>query len=366
MHLLGKSGKKDSIMNISTWLKTGALALSVSLLAACGGSDSPVVGGSLPSATPTVNFNNAAWASPAVFVPPSASNKTFALSCTKFTELNTVSYEGVNVVITTLNTRDQLYTATLKISTNGDTVVSAATSTTGTISALQSIALVDANEYSWNVNGTIQTPTYSLSVRQNSSKSLNIYISGESYVLSLPTETTYGGDFDSTMWYECTMTDPLALQINADAARAAKNLGAEAGITTFDDDDTTGRIEGGQAFWLSGRGSEEFNYIRFNLGSGELASSAFSTGTYSPFSLSLPSSNAEYGIYGESVIRNNSLFDNLEAKTVCLDYEAEIKRFSISATAYGNKFRPNGSGRVMVASGFETPQGRLSACDSRR
>lgn len=326
-------------------IKVTFVVFLTAMLAACGGG-----GTSIPAV---------AWASPAVFVPPGTADKIFALSCTKVTTVNTVTYVESQVIITTETTRDQLYTTTLKISANGDTVVSAATSATGTISVLQSIALADANEYSWNVNGTIQTPTYSMSVRQsgsNPSKSLNIYISGESYVLSLPTETTYGGDYDATTQYECTMTDPLALQINVDAARAAKNLGAEAGVTTFDDDDTTGRIEGGQVFWLNKSGSEEFSYLRFNLGSGDLASSASSTGTYSPISLSLPASNSEYGVYGESLIKNDSFFGFKDAKSICLGKESQTSGFYLSATAYGNKFRPSSDRRLMMPRGLETPR----------
>jgi hypothetical protein len=93
-------------------------------------------------------------------------------------------------------------------------------------------------------------------------------------------------------------------------------------------------------------------------------------GTYSPISLSLPSTNAESGSYGESLNRNSgSFYNNKETKTICLAYNNEMlgKGFEMSATAYGNMFYPDGGRRNMMALGStETPQGiRLASCGNQ-
>jgi hypothetical protein len=311
-----------------------------SLLAACGGGG----GGGGGSA----DSSGVAWASPAVFVTPGAADKTFGLDCSRTTYTYTYSTNSAT------QTQESLYTATLKISANGDTVVSAATSTTGTISVLQSIALAAAGNYGWNANGTVQTPTYSLYVNQSGrgeSKNFNIYASGERYVLNgLPSEYSYPQGYYVHKYYDCTMTDPLVLQAIPDAARAAKNLGTQAGVTTYDNYYAPGRIEGGSAFWQSDNESQvsnPYDFMRFNLSTGELASSTSTTGTYSAISLSLPSSTTTSGAYGESFERANSFFEYKDAKTICLakstyDPVADAgSNLEINATAYGQKLLPS-------------------------
>jgi hypothetical protein len=149
----------------------------------------------------------------------------------------------------------------------------------------------------------------------------------------------------------------LSLQLNADKARAAKNLGTEAGVTTFDAYDADGKIEGGNAFWTNLDSSPSYRALRFNLGTGDLSSSTTTTGTYSAVSLALPSTSNEYGAYGESLSRNNGFFAYKDAKTICLSYNNYSLEtgFATSATAYGNKFMPSSGGRSMFG-GLEAPQ----------
>lgn len=347
---------------------SSAIAVSLaSLLAACGGGGGGgAAGGGSAAEAPSV-----AWASPAVFVTPGAADKTFALNCTK------VTYTYVSTVGGS-PAREPMYTATLKISANGDTVVSAATSTTGTISVLQSIALADAGSYSWDVSGTVQTPTYSLSVYQSGrdrSKSLNVYASGDGYVLSgLPNETVYSSNGYVNKYYDCKMTDPLALQVNADAARAAKNLGAGAGVTTYDNYEALGRIEGGFAFWQSRNTTEAssaYDFMRFDLNTGSLASSTSTAGAYSAISLSLPSAANTQGSYGESFQRGESYYDYKDAKSICLskssyDSGSNIETgYEINATAYGQKLLPYS--RIYSDDGFvnEGLKGMMEGCGGR-
>lgn len=328
--------KKSSILS-------AAIAVSLaSLLAACGGGG----GGTSSDGAPAPEAPSVAWASPAVFVTPGAASKTFGLDCTRVTNTYIYNQGGSDV-------REPMYTATLKISANGDMTVSAATSTTGTIAVLQSIALADAGNYSWNVSGTIETPTYRLNVNQpgrDSSKSLSVYASGDRYVVNgLPSEFMSQPTGYVQKYYDCSMTDPLALQVNADAARAAKNLGAAAGVTTYDDFDAPGRIEGGYAYWETENQTESsspYDFMRFDLKTGSLASSMSTTDTYSAISLSLPSGINAQGSYGESFQRASSNFEFKDAKTICLskssqDPEMAIETgYSINAIAYGQKLSP--------------------------
>ena len=138
------------------------------------------------------------------------------------------------------------------------------------------------------------------------------------------------------------MIDPLALQVNVDAARAAKNLGSAAGVDTFDNYEVPGRIEGGKAFWADSGAMPQFRNLRFDLATGQLASSASTTGTYSPLSLSLPTGETAFGSYGESLNRNSSDFLYKDAKGICLsksDSDTETS-YSVNAFAYGNRFYP--------------------------
>ena len=138
-----------------------ATALSLAgLLAACGGGgNSATPTGSAPGAAPAPELPAVAWASPAVFVSPGASNKSFAMeNCTRNTSVNAYnngqySYQGSTV---------DLYTATLVITSNGDISMSAATTQTGTISTLWNIVFANIQNSAWSVSGTTQTPSYTI------------------------------------------------------------------------------------------------------------------------------------------------------------------------------------------------------------
>lgn len=320
-------------MKTYSLLKAAFAAAVVSLLAACGGGD---------DAAPDV-----AWASPAVFA--GAASKSYALAGCERSIYDDDEGEYIEEDV-------PLYNAKLVIAANGDVSIQAATTTTGTVTTVWTMAYADAQNASWSASGTTQTPSYYLSMYQsgrNSYKSFYAYSNVEGGYISFDSDD-YDTDIETDV--DCNMTDKLALQINADQARAAKNLGSAAGVTTFDDYNAEGRIEGGNAFWYNYSGSPQYNNMRFNLGTGELASSSSTTGTYSPISLALPSTNMEYGIYGESLTRNNSFFDYKDAKSVCLGKEFEMSGFELVVTAYGNKFMPGGGG-FMMPRGLEAPQG---------
>ena len=329
-------------MTSKTWLKTASAALLAAMLAACGG------GGTTSTPLPDV-----AWASPAVFVTPGAANKSFELTmCERDIE------EGED------DDEHPLYKASLQIASNGDVSVVASTTETATATAVWSMAFADAQNTSWSVSGNTQTPTYSLNMYSGGGrsgyKSLNVYRAQISETEFAYHVRTYVSDNNANTYIEidCLLTGKLELQVNADQARAAKNLGTAAGVTTFDDYNIDGRIEGGNAFWQQSNyesPGDKYNFMRFNLGTGELSSSNANTGTYAAISLSLPSGTSSYGVYGETVSRNNSFFDYKEAKSICLGFESMEAGFSLSATAYGNKFYP--SSRFFGPRGLETPQG---------
>lgn len=315
-------------------LSRAAIAVSVAgLLAACGG------GGGAAADAPSVP-----WASPAAFVTSGAASKSFALvNCSKY------DFDAER--------RQDLYNATLQIASNGDISISAATTTTGTVSPIFSIAFADARYSKWSASGTTQTPSFALTMNQslrNGNTSFNIYDYGDEEGGASFSASRYDSSVSPRVYFNigCDMTTRLALQISPDQARAAKNLGAAAGVTTFDNYDAEGRIEGGNAFWFNSNASREYSNLRFNLGTGELSSSTSTTGTYSPVSLALPTSanGSINGSYGESLSRNESFFNYKEAKTICLGYNnAPLEKgFEVSATAYGNMFYASGGRRSMM------------------
>ena len=331
-------------MTSKTWLKTASAALLAAMLAACGG------GGTTSTPLPDV-----AWASPAVFVTPGAASKSFALTMCEGERIDDDEED-----------EHPLYKASLQIASNGDVSVVASTTETATATAVWSMAFADAQNTSWSVSGNTQTPTYSLNMYSGSGrsgyKSLNVYTEQISETEFAYNIRTYVRDNIANTSYRinCLLTGKLELQVNADQARAAKNLGTAAGVTTFDDYNIDGRIEGGNAFWqqndYESAPQDKYNFMRFNLGTGELSSSNANTGTYAAISLSLPSGTSSYGVYGETVSRNDSFFDYKEAKSICLGFESMEAGFGLSATAYGNKFYPSNS-RFFGPKGLETPQG---------
>ncbi len=335
-------------MKSHSLLKAASAALLVALLAACGG------GGDDAAPAPDV-----AWASPAAFA--GASNKSYVLEGCRLATYVNLSALSMNEVPLGQSEGpppgDLLYNAKLVIAANGDLSISAATTTTGTVSVLWSMPYASMTYSAWSVDGTVQTPSYSLSSYQQlpsmGGKSFNARSSlggGEIFA----EENSGLGSESTSSRLSCGLTQPLALQFNPTSARAAKNLGSAAGVTTYDNRQVDGRIEGANAFWFNDSASAQYSNVRFNLASGELSSSASATGTYSAISLALPSTNSEFGVYGETLERNNSYFDNVNAKSICLGRDAGSTGFQLYATAYGNKFMPS-SGRFFLA-GLEAPQ----------
>lgn len=339
-------------MKTMTWLKCASAALLAALLSACGG-------GGAPSSTP---LPEVPWASPAVFVTPGAASKSFALTgCTTGSlEIGMEQPQALD--------RQNLYNASLQIASNGDVSILASTTQTATATVMLTIAYADASAISWEAFGNTQAPAYGLAIAKFASE--NAQSGSVIYVAQVTPLGAYGLEASASGedTIECMLSEPLALQLNADQARAAKNLGTAAGVTTFDGRSAVGRIEGGNAFWESNTApspSDQYNFMRFNLTTGELASNSTGTGTFAPISLSLPSVTTTYGGYGESILRGNSYFGEKEAKGICLDYydQQANQGFSIDAYASGNIFSPRGvirskpTGLVEPAPMVDIPRG---------
>jgi hypothetical protein len=325
-------------MKSLTLFKAAFAACVVSLLAACGGNDAPPV-------------SNAAWASPAAFVPAGASSKSFNLSSCSMNE-------------------STLYNAALVISANGDASIQGSTTSTGAVTTLFSLAFAQATESSWKIEGTVEEPNIYVSVNQSTttiSKRLFFGFSSEEGGLDAYNNTAMQS-------ISCNGISTVTLQISPDATRAANNLGTAAAVTEFDDDSTDGNIAGGNAFWDngSGYGASNRSQIRFNLGTGALASATSTSATYTAISLALPTqASGDYGSYSEKLTRHLQEFDNKDAKTICLRYSSESQDFSsyLSATAYGNKFRPQASFSLMIgieSVGREAPQDISFGCNDYR
>jgi hypothetical protein len=153
---------------------------------------------------------------------------------------------------------------------------------------------------------------------------------------------------------QCESVEMPRVYANLGDARVAQNFGTAAGITDFESsgESVSGRIEGTMAFWDNnsqlGSSSAEYDFLRFNLTSGELAARSAEGSTYAPISLNLPQSNADgtvNGIYAEGTCRNGFVFGEALAKFIFLGFQdtATEKTLAIDAFAYGNKFAPNKS-----------------------
>ena len=236
------------------------------------------------------------------------------------------------------------------IASSGDISMKAATTEMGTISTLWNVGFTNLQNTAWSVSGTAQAPSYNVSGEVevgDNGQYFNIYSAQDKSNVELESRSFQTDSSTNTLTetfvnIQCYLIDPLALQVNVDAARAAKNLGSAAGVDTFDDNAVSGRIEGGKAFWIDSTAMSQFCNLRFDLATGELASSSSTIGTYSPLSLSLPTGEREFGSYSETLNRNDEFYSFKDAKGVCLnriDYNAETS-FSVNATAYGNRFYP--------------------------
>jgi hypothetical protein len=340
-------------MTSISWLKTASAGVLMALLAACGGG-----GGASSTPAPEVP-----WASPAVFVTPGQSSEKYSLqSCTKringYNENTSTSIPEVN---------QQLVSATLSISADGVASLSASVSPTGTVSTQWSLEFGDAQYSSWSVEGSAQTPSYYIDMSQSnrSYKYMNVYSNADEGSLEAY-ENSYSAGISTNTYYRCNLATPLALKVNADQARAAKNLGTAAGVTTFDNYYVDGRIESAKAFWSDNRAMADYSNLRFDLATGQLASSSSSSGTYTNVSLALPTAAGEYGAYSENIERNSSFYNRKDAKSICLSFESPSRAFDINATAYDNKFMPRRGDSFMMPTGMESPHGKGGGCNNDR
>ncbi len=308
------------------------------LIVACGGGGgdgSP----NLDTAAPEV-----AWASPAVFVTPGAASKSFALSGCK---------QSSYIIGIPGSTSVDLFNAKLTIASSGDVSVQAATSTLGPITALWSMTYANAQTVTWSVFGDLIDTGYSMRMDQISSSDravINLVSAPWFSVLNANRNTAAGGFSISC----ASVSDLLVLQVNINPARAAKNLGTAAGVTSFDSrylgEGNSGAINAGLATWSNASSPDAQRFLRFNLATGDLASSTASTGTFSPVSLALPATELEDGTYGETLTRGRTEFDSQDAKSACIRYDRRTpdsspdepsgNAFSFTVTAFGNKFAP--------------------------
>ncbi len=333
---------KEIQMKIFSLFKVAAGASVVAVLAACGGGDdSPAV----------------SWASPAAFVSPGASNTSFALSSCQRDVRNEENDESLET--------DTLYKASLLIASNGDVSLLASFTADGSPTVLWSLPFDQVGESAWTASGTTQTPSYSLQLMRSSPdviKSLAVYQGDGQYLRIYDEDKTE----QISISFDCDMADSLSLQIRPDSSRFAANFGTPAGVTTFDGTRAEGRIEAGSAFWSSIFGSAQYSNLRFNLSTGELASSTSTTGTYSLIGLDLPSANGTSGSYGETFIRNSQQLNGNDEKSICVIYTSdEDGYFSIEAQASGSQFAPNGGRSVMQPQGDVLPRKIARDCEKR-
>jgi hypothetical protein len=310
------------------YLKHLATSAVMMLIAACGGSEtaSPVI-----TAAP-------GWASPAVFVPKGQESVSLALE-------NCVYIEDFNLP------PQPLYQTSIRINSAGDISFVGSSSSTGTVKTFVDIKHVDASFSTWFVAGNASEPVYGLTVNQvgRINKIINFDGQNASYVRIYESNGLY--------LQNCQMIGTPTLQIGPSAARAAKYLGSESGVDTYDPYFIRdGRIEAGSAYFsLPDAGGGVFSglippaqsstHLRFNLSTGGLGvntSSSAITATYATIDLTLPATSATgYGTYSEQLCRKDVFYDFKEARTIRLYRSApDLSTQEITVAAYGNKFMP--------------------------
>jgi hypothetical protein len=348
MRLLNKSAKKDYIMNMFTWLKTSALALSMSLLAACGGSDSPSPAADGSTPLPLQSIKPADWGSPAVFVTPGQSSASFALTgC----DLASQNFEG------------PLNKAKLVISSSGDVSIMGTTSTAAdaTPQPVIEFKFSDMTLANWAVQGTVEDPTYSIHMRKRGAER-NGQDDGSRFRVNDPffeggegfgSGQVVAHDYAKPLYINlCQLVDPLALKTLVNEARVATHMAQGAKqvdtfFSQFEQEPLPNGVDGDVIYWAFPafeffESLPQFNY-RFNSATGVLLSSE-GTDTTAPMttvSFALPSStNTESGgYYGESVCRNTQFYEFKEAKTLAILKE-DSPIGALFATRYGEKLMP--------------------------
>jgi hypothetical protein len=337
-------------MNHVTSIKTGVACALMALLAACGGGgSSSVVGGSGvgDAAAPVVvapKFNNAAWSSPAVFVPAEQANVKLAL--------------GRCIV----GEDEAIERAQLVIASNGDIRITKTSDDGAESSTLFELPFADNKLTGWAASGTAQSPTFYIlglttDPEVNQLSKIFIATTGEGVITGGQERQVRliaaegNSDADNI---QCESVEMPVVYANLGNARVAQNFGTAAGVTDYDESEDTavGAVVGTMAFWENntqfGEWSPEYDNLRFDLTTGELAARGAEGSPYTPVSLNLPQANAEgttNGIYAEGTCRNSFIFGDALAKfiLVSLSDEPNNKYLTIDAFAYGNKFAPNKS-----------------------
>jgi hypothetical protein len=344
MLVLRKSGKKDFIMDMSTWLKAGVLALSVSLLAACGGGDAAAPGGG----TPNQPLPEVPWGSPAVFVTPGQTSASFALSGCYFEHESEGGESG------------SLYQTKLVISSEGDVSIAGTLSelSTATAATLLSMKFAEVTLSNWGVSGNTESPTYSLHMmklgRTPDGGEVELGVNYQDFENGGQDEGVFLYDNAQSKYiYGCSLDSPLALKTLINEARVAKHMAQ--GVAAVDDlfinyyspeSPPPSGIEGDVIFW-SYPAIEEFGELpqqnfRFNSQTGTLLTSigADTSATMSTISFALPSATSNNsGTYSESTCRNMQLYDFKEAKTLIVVGNDDFQS-ALIATRYGDKLMP--------------------------
>jgi hypothetical protein len=357
-------------MKLLNTLKLGLAAALVALLAACGGSESPAAAG----ADPAKPLPEVPWGSPAVFVTPGQTSASFALSGCALSVNDADDFYG------------PLYQAKLVITSGGDVSIMATTSSVANAvpETIINFKYAEVDLANWGVQGTVETPTYSIHMRkfgtvedafQTASRLGVNYLnfanggSGDGFggvgiVMAYNNANRYS--IDGTEGSDCKLDTPLALQTLINEARVAKHMakgvtevGSELmGISDpesgFEIEILPSSVEGDLISWAfaavdlgGGGGDESFldfpqaNY-RFNSASGVLSTST-GTDTSAPMttvSFALPSGATEQqGYYQESTCRNTEFYNFQEAKTLFVLKDEDVEGFVI-ATRVGDKLMP--------------------------
>jgi hypothetical protein len=337
-------------MKTLSWIRAAGALSVVALLAACGGGGDTALAPDAPPPQPV------AWGSPAAFVPQGAAQKSLALNDCRLS----VSDEG-----------DALYKASLKIAANGDVSIAASSDPETSPTVIWSASYEQAQGTSWLAGGTAQTPTFILGMQEKKDEMLYAllissdvnarYLIAQMYQL-VPSFDEEGEFSEQTTTIFCAFSEPLTLQIQPSAARAAANLGVPAGVTgLFAGLEEIAAIEGGLITWQNGLSSEGNARMQFDLNSGSLAVAAAGQGPFTKLDFSLPAaqtvdgSPSVLGVYAESSCLAPQLLLDSKSKVVLLasiageQIDQPSNFFLAAGAAVNGKFLP------LSASGLRLP-----------
>lgn len=289
--------------NANTVFKILPIA-AAAFLVACGGNDT------------TSSVTEAAFASPAMIVPPGAASKSIPLTACN----------------------NGLLTATLVVNSSGDMILSGATNTTGPITELNRIDYATASYQNVAASNSPSGPTtYIYQVNAGGYMETNVYNNG-----------SYFNSFKSTApshTYNCSLANGSAsyalTTLPSSARLASQMLSGITGITTTNV--VSGSFTGGVAYWDNfpsgysqnpAQDDESIRYYSLNMSTGAFGTSPTPNVAGTSAVISIPATPTSTSAYFSESINNGtkSLYLNVD--------KGNAGNLTLDITRIGNLLQP--------------------------